>query len=278
MPDRPNKLRGMPQDEAHRAAKGGAARGAAQRGVHAETHAETHGGASGAAGMPSGAAADAKSAAKSAAKPAAKPAKPHSVREARSAARREAILSAALDIFSAHGFAAARLDDIAKRAGVAKGTIYLYFADKETLFQELVRSMLTPFIGQFEALATIDMPFPQLMERLVDVASRDIIETRRKDIIRLIISEGARFPAIADFYYREVLSRMFSALRQVLQRALDRGELRHPDLVSFPQLLGAPILVAIVWNGLFEKHAPLDVREMLKAHLDILLDRDGGRS
>jgi AcrR family transcriptional regulator len=203
-------------------------------------------------------------------------AKPRGAREIRSAARREAILGAALEEFASRGFAAARLDDVASRAGVAKGTIYLYFADKETLFQELVRSMLTPLIGQFEALATTDIPLAVLSEKLIDVATREVIGSRRKDIIRLIISEGQRFPAIADFYYREVLSRVFAALQQILQRALDRGELRHRGLVAFPQLLAAPLLVAMVWNSLFQKHAPLDVPAMLNAHLDILFDRDGG--
>jgi AcrR family transcriptional regulator len=204
--------------------------------------------------------------------------KPRNARDIRSAARRESILAGALEEFSARGFEAARLDDVAKRAGVAKGTIYLYFADKETLFQELVRSMLTPLIGHFETLATVDVPFPVLAERLVGLVSHELIASRRKDIIRLIISEGTRFPAIADFYYREVLSRVFAALQQILQRALDRGELRHRGFVAFPQLLGAPVLVAIVWTSLFEKQAPLDVRAMLQAHLDILLDRDGGGS
>ncbi len=202
--------------------------------------------------------------------------KPRGARAVRSAAKREAILNAALEEFSAQGFAAARLDDVAKRAGVAKGTIYLHFADKETLFQELVRSILTPLIGQFEALAVTEIPFEVLADRLVDIAEREVIGSRRKDIIRLILAEGSRFPAIADFYYREVLSRVFAALQQILQRALDRGEVRHRGIVAFPQLLAAPVLVAIVWNSLFQKHAPLDVRAMLDAHLDILFDRDGG--
>jgi hypothetical protein len=73
-----------------------------------------------------------------------------------------------------------------------------------------------------------------------------------------------------------VLSRVFAALQLILQRALDRGEVRHRGIVAFPQLLVAPVLVAIVWNSLFQKHAPLDVRAMLDAHLDILFDRDGG--
>ncbi|MFN3350720.1 TetR/AcrR family transcriptional regulator [Pseudorhodoplanes sp.] len=200
-------------------------------------------------------------------------AKPRTAREIRSAARRDAIIDAALEEFSFQGFAAARLDDIAKRAGVAKGTIYLYFADKETLFKELVRAMLTPLIGQFEALAKTDIPFPLLAERLADVAAREVAGSRRRDIIRLIIAEGPRFPEIADFYYREILSRVFAALQTILTRAFERGEIRHRGLVDFPQLLVAPVLIAATWSSLFEKQAPLDIQALLKAHIDILLDR-----
>jgi AcrR family transcriptional regulator len=201
--------------------------------------------------------------------------KSQSARELRSAARKEAILAAALEEFSASGFAAARLEDVAKRAGVAKGTIYLYFADKETLFQELARSMLSPVVGHIENFATADVPFRMLVDNMIDVMVREILNTRRKDIIRLIISEGTRFPALAEFYHREVLSKVIAALRIVLQRAVDRGELRHKALIEFPQLLAAPLLVAIIWNSVFGTFSPLDARAMLKAHIDILLERGG---
>lgn len=210
--------------------------------------------------------------------PATQPVKPRSVRELRSAARREAILDAALEEFSSQGFAAARLEDVARRAGVAKGTIYLYFADKEALFQDLVRAMLSPVVGHLENLAHVEVPFPVLARGLIDLMVREVLGTRRKDVIRLIISEGTRFPALAEFYHREVLSRIFAGLRTILQRAVKRGELRHRALVEFPQLLGAPLFVAVVWNSVFGHLQPLDARAMLKAHLDILLDRDGGYS
>lgn len=220
--------------------------------------------------------APAPAASKSAKPKAAKPQeKLQSAREVRSAARKEAILTAALEEFSALGFAAARLEDVAKRAGVAKGTIYLYFADKEALFQELARSMLSPLVGHIETFATADVPFRMLADNLVDVMVREVLGTARKDIIRLIISEGTRFPALAEFYHREVLSKVIVALRVVLQRAVDRGELRHKALIEFPQLLAAPLLVAIIWNSVFGTLAPLDARAMLKAHIDILLDRGG---
>src|SRR5689334_24117250 len=90
-------------------------------------------------------------------------------REEKSAARREAILAAALEEFSASGFAATRLDDVAKRAGVAKGTIYLYFRDKESLFQELVRAMLTPLVAKLEAAPMIELPARAIAEAIADL-------------------------------------------------------------------------------------------------------------
>jgi AcrR family transcriptional regulator len=190
-------------------------------------------------------------------------------REARSAARREAILAAALDEFSARGFAATRLDDVAQRAGVAKGTIYLYFRDKESLFQELIRTMLTPLVGTIEAMGKADLPISALAEHFVDLFVREVYETRRKDVIRLMIAEGRRFPNLAEFYYREVLSRIIAAVRALIARAAARGE-APAGLVEFPQILAAPGLVAIVWSGLFERFESLDVRAMMKTHLALL--------
>ena len=190
-------------------------------------------------------------------------------REARSAARRAAILAAALDEFSERGFAATRLDDIARRAGVAKGTIYLYFRDKESLFQDLVRDMLTPMVGAIETLSGADLPMRALAERIVDLFVSEIYETRRKDVIRLMVTEGRRFPKLAEFYYREVLSHIIAAVRGALKRAAARGEVADA-VVKFPQILVAPGLVAIIWSGMFDSYAPLDVRAMMKAHLDLL--------
>jgi AcrR family transcriptional regulator len=188
---------------------------------------------------------------------------------ARSTARRDAILSAALEEFSARGFESTRLDDVAKRANVAKGTIYLYFRDKESLFQELIRAMLTPLVGTIEALGAADLPIGVLAERIVDLFVREVYETRRKDVIRLMISEGRRFPNLAEFYYREVLSRIIAAVRALLARAAARGEAPQA-LVDFPQIIAAPGLIAIIWSGLFERFEPLDVRAMMKAHVDML--------
>jgi AcrR family transcriptional regulator len=191
-------------------------------------------------------------------------------RARRRAERRQAILAAALKEFSARGFAAARLDDVAVAAGIAKGTIYLYFRDKEALFQDLIRSEMSPVVATLETALAVDLPVRAVAERAVELFVREIYGTNRKDIIRLIISEGPRFPQLADFYYREVLSRIIAAVRALLARALARGELRSDALIRFPQLLAAPGIVAIVWSGLFERHDPLDVGALMRAHLDLL--------
>jgi AcrR family transcriptional regulator len=197
------------------------------------------------------------------------------VRAAKAAERRNAILKAALDEFSERGFAAARLDDVARRAGVAKGTIYLYFKDKEALFQELVRFQIGPVVGALEAVLASDLPLAVIVEHALDIFVREIYGTHRKQVLRLIISEGPRFPALAEFYYREVLAHILKAVRARLARAVERGEIAGDELVRFPQLLGAPGIVAIVWSGLFDRFEPLDVRAMMRAYFDRLF---GSRS
>ncbi|MCC6777008.1 MAG: TetR/AcrR family transcriptional regulator [Hyphomicrobiales bacterium] len=194
-------------------------------------------------------------------------------RAARKGERREAILAAALDEFAARGFADARLDDVAEHDGVAKGTIYLYFPDKESLFQELVRSMLTPIVGSVAAAPVQDLPARAIAEMLVNVFVRQIYHTRRKDVLRLIIAEGPRFPQLAEFYYREVIARLVPVVRAMFARAVERGELSSDALARFPQLLVSPAVMAIVWNSLFERFAPLDVEALMQAHLELLFGR-----
>jgi AefR-like transcriptional repressor, C-terminal domain len=88
-------------------------------------------------------------------------------------------------------------------------------------------------------------------------------------VVRLMISEGRRFPKLAEFYYREVLSRIIAAVRSLLRRAAARGEVPE-GLAEFPQIIAAPGMLAIIWSGLFERFEPLDVRKMMKTHVDLL--------
>jgi AcrR family transcriptional regulator len=194
----------------------------------------------------------------------------------RKSGRRDAILAAAIEEFATRGFAATRLDDVAGRAGVAKGTIYLYFRDKDSLFQELVRTMLSPVVGAIEAAPLADLPVRTIAETIVELFVREVYGTRRKDVLRLILAEGQRFPKLAEFYYREVVSHVMPVMRALFARAVERGELDNAALVRFPQLLIAPALVAVFWNGLFDRFSPLDVRELMHAHLDLIFGKRSG--
>jgi len=184
-------------------------------------------------------------------------------------ARRAAILAAALDVFSRHGFATARLDDVAAKAGIAKGTLYLYFASKEALFEELIRSHVTPLLDNLESAAA-GAPPAALIARFFELFRTEILGTERKFILQLLISEGARFPAIAEFYHREVVSRGLHLIRSAIRDGGDAGMLPADTLERFPQLIVAPLILSIVWDSLFGRIDPLDVEGMLQAHARLL--------
>jgi len=197
-------------------------------------------------------------------------AQPASSRAERAAERRAAIVEAALEEFIARGFAATRLDDVAKRAGVAKGTIYLHFKDKESMFEELIRTAIVPLVGRMHQPPPMGGSVRDAVEGFAQTFIREIATTRRGDIVRLIVSEGPRFPAIADFYYREVVSRGLAAMRALIELAIARGEIQQKNLAHFPQIMVAPAIIAVIWQSLFSKHAPLDAIEMFRVHLDLI--------
>jgi AcrR family transcriptional regulator len=200
-----------------------------------------------------------------------KPKPPPSNRAERAAERRGAIIEAAMDEFIARGFAATRLDDVARRAGVAKGTIYLHFKDKESMFEELIRTAIVPLVMRLSSTP----PAPGASVRdMVEAFARtfiaEVASTRRGDLVRLIVAEGPRFPEVADFYYREVVSRGLAGMRALIELGINRGEIKQKNLAQFPQIMVAPALIAVIWQSLFGRHAPLDAIAMFRVHLDLI--------
>src|SRR5258707_8217749 len=168
----------------------------------------------------------------------------------KSALRRDAILAAALEEFSARGFAAARLEDVAQRAGVGKGTIYLHFQDKQALFQELVTTMLVPFIANIEAAPSVGLPIRVVLERLIDLFVREIYGTERRKLIRPIMTEGPPSPQLAEFNYHHVVKRAVPAMRALREAPHGRGQLRNDPLMRFPPLaVPAGLLSVFVVGG-----------------------------
>ena len=185
--------------------------------------------------------------------------------------RRQAILKAALSVFAARGFEAARLDDVAARAGVAKGTLYLYFRDKEALFEALVRNAVTPILAHMDKLvAAPDVAPLRALGTFFRMFETEVLATDRKLLLRLIMAEGPRFPAIARFYYREVVSKGLTMMRALARRAAREGAFPTDATARYPQLVVAPLLVAVLWEGLFSGIDPLDVTGFLDAHREVL--------
>jgi AcrR family transcriptional regulator len=182
--------------------------------------------------------------------------------------RQEEILKAAFEVFAAHGYEATRI--VARQAGIAKGTIYLYFRDKEQLFRAAVRSLPQK---RFDAVAKTftggaDDLFRDLLLRMY---SQIVKSDRVRSIVRLLISEGGRFPQLADIYHREIIAPGMKALRYVLKKGVASGKFRKTAAEEFPQILAAPAVLAILWGALHGERHPLDLDAYMKAHLDFVL-------
>jgi AcrR family transcriptional regulator len=163
------------------------------------------------------------------------------------------------------------LEDVAERAQVAKGTIYLHFQDKEDLFFELVRRAAAPLLARLSDLAAVpDFPVGSVLTAIFALFRSEILATNRKEILRLVIAEGPRFPRIAAFYYEELVMKGLHIMQTILQRANQRGELPEPALTAHPQLVFAPLIMSVIWDGLFGRLHPLDVDGLLTTHLRLL--------
>ena len=190
--------------------------------------------------------------------------------EERKAHRYEQILAAAFEVFAAHGYEATRIDEVARRARIAKGTIYLYFRDKEHLFRAMVRSLLT---RRFDAVAgSFQGTAEQLLRELQSRMYSQVVKNEKvRSIVRLLIAEGGRFPQLVEIYHREIIAPGMKAVRQALQQGIASGEFRQTAAVEFPQLLAAPGVLAIVWRLLHGERHRLDLDAYSKAHAEFAL-------
>lgn len=189
-------------------------------------------------------------------------------------ARPGEILAAALSVFVEKGFAVAKLDDVAAKAGVSKGTLYLYFDSKEALFKAVVREALLPNLTAAETMAKASAgPISDILATILRTLARAVAETNIGAIPKLIIAEAGSFPELARFYHDEVIARAVTLISGLVARGVVRGEFRPVDSRHVVYLTIAPVLVAAVWRETFERHgAPrLDPQGLIEQHIDILM-------
>jgi len=189
-------------------------------------------------------------------------------------ARPAELLEAALDIFFEKGFAAARLEDIAARAGVSKGTIYLYYASKDDVFEALVQAIPLPNIESLRALAAdASIPADKMLRQALTLMGSVLRDERMMKFPRLIIGEGGRFPKLAESYKRQVISRGVNILTSIIERGIAEGSFRNVDPKHAAFNAFSPIVFCAIWRTTFEHfdNEPLNAEAFVAQHIDTFL-------
>ncbi|MCB1757357.1 MAG: TetR/AcrR family transcriptional regulator, partial [Gammaproteobacteria bacterium] len=189
-------------------------------------------------------------------------------------ARRQRIVQAALDEFFERGFSAARMDDIAERAGLSKGRLYLYFQTTESLFDALIDTIALPRVAQMEHISQEAGSATQAIYGLCALAPEIIRHSPMPKIIKILIGDGNRFPAVVARYRQQVIERGLGALEAVLERGHQRGELNVPHPALTARLVIAPVILSAIWQVVFENPEDtdkVDLDTLFALHRDTLL-------
>ncbi|MGB0514448.1 MAG: TetR/AcrR family transcriptional regulator [Wenzhouxiangellaceae bacterium] len=186
--------------------------------------------------------------------------------------RRDDIIEAALAVFDRDGFDGARIDDVAAEAEVAKGTVYLYFKNKQALFEAMIEAVVGPAIDAVErAASSSDSTAAERLRLQIRVIGERLGKGSMKSVLRLMISEGPRHDELRRYYYQRVVRPGMVAIRHSLEQGENSGEFRRGSASLHPQIFAGPALMAAVWRMLFDDMSPLDVESLLQEHLEIVL-------
>ncbi len=187
--------------------------------------------------------------------------------------RRNALLTAALDEFYERGFTAARMDDIAQRAGLSKGSIYLYFDSKDALFTALVNEFALPNVERLELITSQAESAADAIHLMMTFAPTLVRETVVPKIIKILIADAPAFPNTVTTYRKNVVERGLGLLTNILRHAADRGEFKIADPNLTARILIAPVILSAIWSVLFEhdKDAVVDVKALFALHEKMIL-------
>jgi AcrR family transcriptional regulator len=191
----------------------------------------------------------------------------------RKEARPMEIIAAAYAVFADKGFAAAKLDDIAARAGVSKGALYLYFETKQEIFEAVVKSAIAPNIDMIRTMAeAYDGPLEPLLRQIVSRV-QTTIGFHFGPVIKMVIGEGRNFPEIARIWHDQMVEPGLGMLTGIIARAQARGEVRPGDPRAFCISLISPVLAAVIVRETFVPVGakPFDIPALMQQHLDTVL-------
>jgi AcrR family transcriptional regulator len=189
-------------------------------------------------------------------------------------ARAPEILEAALEVFAQKGFAGTRMDDIARKAGITKGTIYLYFDSKESVFKALARASIGEQLAAVKAqVENFPGATAQLLRFVLSTMGRFAATSDRVILPRLLLAEAGNFPELAKFWREEIIEKGISLFGSIVQRGVDRGEFRAIAPEHAARLCVAPIVLIMIWRTTFAQFdaEPYDYDTLIEAHLQTLL-------
>ncbi|MEH6697118.1 MAG: TetR/AcrR family transcriptional regulator [Brevundimonas sp.] len=189
-------------------------------------------------------------------------------------ARPAEILAAALEVFAERGFQAARLEEVAKRAGVSKGALYLYFETKADLFRAVVTDAISPNIERVKAMASAEVPFEQAARMGIGMLARTVATDRRvSGVVKLVIAESRNHPELATIWHETVVDPGVTLISGLIAAAQSRGEVRPGDPRLFAFGLMGPMLLGMIWRETFEPvgAAAINVPALADQHLDTVL-------
>lgn len=195
-------------------------------------------------------------------------------RRRRKEARPQEIVEAAMEAFAEQGFAGTRIEDIAERSGVAKGTVYLYFETKDALFEAGVREHLSPMFGRLtKFVKEFPGPTSDLVKLILERIYEQLINNEsRRAVMKILIAEGNRFPQLTAFYHQEIVTGGKQLWRTVLKRGVDQGEFDKSAIMQAPEVIMGPAVMAAVWKMVFDNISPIDLDKHRKAHIDLVLN------
>ena len=184
------------------------------------------------------------------------------------------ICAAALEVFAERGFAAAKLDEIAKRAGVSKGTLYLYFKDKEDLFRAVIRDTVAPNIASIrETVEATDLPFAQIVHALLPRFAEITTKVPIGAVAKMVIGESRNFPELAKVYHDLVVSQAIGLIAGLIERGQTKGEVREGDPRLHALSLMGPMLMGILWRETLQPvgATPIDIEKLARQHAETVL-------
>jgi AcrR family transcriptional regulator len=184
------------------------------------------------------------------------------------------ILEAAFEEFTAHGFAATRLEDVANRAGVTKGTIYFYFETKERLFGEMVEHFSALLLAEVDDF--LALPSQSHKERLSNfirfIYRRFALDRKGREILRFMVADGKHFPVLVARHYADFVGPTLQRVNELVQKGIAAGEFRDTPAAQFGEIIMGPAVLLGIWFLVFTGQREIDVEAFVSGHIDLMLD------